>query len=86
MIINQQEYNIKGLSYFIRLAEEKDAEALSSLRVQIDGETENMDREEGEAYIDEAGFRRIIHLDTEKSRNLFLVVVVAGRDCGILPM
>ncbi|MCL6663947.1 GNAT family N-acetyltransferase [Paenibacillus amylolyticus] len=82
MIINQQEYNIKGLSYFIRSAEEKDAEALSSLRVQMDGETENMDREEGEAYIDAAGFRRIIHSDTEKSRNLFLVAVVAGEIVG----
>lgn len=82
MIIIQQEYNIKGLSYFIRSAEEKDAEALSSLRVQMDGETENMDREEGEAYIDAAGFRRIIHSDTEKSRNLFLVAVVAGEIVG----
>ncbi|MEK4075631.1 GNAT family N-acetyltransferase [Paenibacillus sp. FSL M7-0656] len=82
MMIDQQEYYIKGLSYSIRSAEEKDAEALSSLRVQIDGETENMDREEGEAYIDAAGFRRIIHLDTEKSRNLFLVAVVAGEIVG----
>lgn len=40
MMIDQQEYYIKGLSYSIRSAEEKDAEALSSLRVQINGETE----------------------------------------------
>ncbi|WP_339168112.1 GNAT family N-acetyltransferase [Paenibacillus sp. FSL R5-0341] len=82
MIIEQQEYYVKGVSYSIRLAEEKDAEALSSLRVQLDGETENMDREEGEAYIDPASFRRIIHVDTEKSRNLFLVAVVAGEIVG----
>jgi len=82
MIIDQQEYYIKGLSYSIRLAEERDAEALSSLRVQMDGETENMDREEGEAYIDAAGFRRIIYLDTDKSRNLFLVAVVADEIVG----
>lgn len=85
MIIDQQEYYIKGLSYSIRSAEETDAEALSSLRVQLDGETENMDREEGEAYIDAAGFRRIIHLDTDKSRNLFLVAVV-GAKLWVFPM
>ncbi|NMI06799.1 GNAT family N-acetyltransferase [Paenibacillus sp. SZ31] len=82
MIIEQQDYFIKGVSYSIRSAQEKDAEALSSFRVQLDGETENMDREEGEAYIDPAGFRRIIHVDTEKSRNLFLVAEVAGEIVG----
>jgi len=82
MIIEQQEYYVKGVSYSIRSVEEKDAEALSSLRVQLDGETENMDREEGEAYIDPASFRRIIHVDTEKLRNLFLVAVVAGEIVG----
>jgi RimJ/RimL family protein N-acetyltransferase len=82
MIIEQQKYYIKGVSYSIRSAEDKDAEALSLLRVQLDGETENMDREKGEAYIDTAGFRGIIHLDTEKPRNLFLIAVVAGEIVG----
>lgn len=82
MMIDQQEYYIKDVSYSIRSAEEKDAEALSSLRVQLDGETENMDREEGEAYIDAAGFRQIILSDTEKLRHLFLVAVVAGEIVG----
>ncbi|WP_340400162.1 GNAT family N-acetyltransferase [Paenibacillus sp. FSL H8-0079] len=82
MIIEQQDYFIKGVSYSIRSAQEKDAETLSSLRVQLDGETVNMDREEGEVYIDPAGFRRIIQLDTEKSRNLFLVAEVAGEIVG----
>ncbi|WP_336765585.1 GNAT family N-acetyltransferase [Paenibacillus sp. USHLN196] len=82
MIIEQQEYYIRGVSYSIRSAEEKDAEALSSLRVQLDGETENMDREKGEAYIDAVGFRRIIQSDTEKRRNIFLVAVVAGEIVG----
>jgi ribosomal protein S18 acetylase RimI-like enzyme len=51
----------------------EDAKSLSEVRLQIDGETENLDREKGEAYIDESGFKQIIKDDTESSRNLFLV-------------
>lgn len=82
MKIHKQEFIIKGMAFSIRSAEEKDAESLSSLRVQIDGETENMDREQGEAYIDAAGFRNIIRLDTEKDRNLFLVAAVQDEIVG----
>ncbi|KOY14260.1 GNAT family N-acetyltransferase [Paenibacillus xylanivorans] len=82
MIFDQQEFNIKGLAYSIRSAKEKDAEALSSLRVQMDGETENMNREQGEGFIDPAGFEEIIRLDEEKERNLFLVALVKGRTVG----
>ena len=38
-------FNANGTSYVIRLAEEQDAEELSLLRLQADGETENLDRE-----------------------------------------
>lgn len=82
MKIRRQEFIIKGMAYSIRSAEERDAESLSSLRVQIDGETDNMDREQGEAYIDAAGFRNIIRLDTEKDRNLFLVATVQEEIVG----
>ncbi|KQY86550.1 GNAT family acetyltransferase [Paenibacillus sp. Root52] len=82
MLLEQQVFNVKGMNYSIRSAEEKDAGELSSLRVQIDGETENMDREQGEAYIDEAGFAGIIRVDAQKPRNLFLVAVVQGRIVG----
>ena len=44
MIIKGQEFHINGLVYTIRSATETDAEQLSEIRVQIDGETENMDR------------------------------------------
>ena len=47
MTINEQEFDVNGLRYTIRSAIEKDAKDLSALRVQIDGETENMDRESG---------------------------------------
>ena len=55
---------------------------MSDLRLQIDGETENLDREKGEAYIDESGFKQIIKDDTERLNNLFLVAEVNGSIVG----
>lgn len=49
MIIPKHEFTVKGLSYSIRSAVQSDARYLSEVRLQIDGETENMDRERGEA-------------------------------------
>ena len=80
--MNPIEFQIHNLSYIIRSAKEEDAKNLSEIRVLIDGETENMDREQGEAYIDEAGFIRLIKEDTEKTHNLFLVCEVHGRIVG----
>ncbi|MGX6445076.1 N-acetyltransferase family protein [Neobacillus sp. K501] len=82
MIINSQEFDVKGMHYSIRSAMEEDAKVLSDLRLQIDGETENLDREPGEAFIDEEGFQQIIRKDTKEKRNLFLVVVVNDRIVG----
>lgn len=82
MLANPQEFYINGLNYTIRSAIDKDAGQLSEVRLQIDGETENMDRERGEAYIDPAGFEQIIKTDTEKPRNLFLVAAVQDRIVG----
>ncbi|MEH7308677.1 GNAT family N-acetyltransferase [Neobacillus drentensis] len=82
MRVDQTEYEVHPLHYVIRSATEKDAKNLSELRLQIDGETENLDREKGEAYIDESGFKQIIKDDTENARNLFLVVEVNDRLVG----
>jgi GNAT superfamily N-acetyltransferase len=82
MIINQQDFKIKELNYTIRSAIESDAKKLSELRLQIDGETENMDREMGEAFIDQAGFEKIIQTDTNHPRSLFLVAEMDGRIVG----
>lgn len=82
MIINQKEFNVNELNYTIRSAIESDAKNLSELRLQIDGETENMDREKGEAFIDQAGFEKIIETDTNHPRNLFLVAEMDGRIVG----
>jgi ribosomal protein S18 acetylase RimI-like enzyme len=82
MIINQRDFNVKGLNYVIRSAGESDARDLSELRLEIDGETENMDREKGEAFIDQTGFEKIIETDTNHPRRLFLVAEVDGRIVG----
>ncbi len=80
--INQREYHIRDLRYIVRSAIEEDAKTLSDVRLQIDGETENLDREKGEAYIDEKGFKKIIKDDTESTNNLFLVAEVNGKVVG----
>jgi RimJ/RimL family protein N-acetyltransferase len=82
MIINKKEFYVNGINYTVRSAIDKDAKDLSELRLQIDGETENLDREKGEAFIDISGFEQIIKTDTEKPRNLFLVAVVHNRIVG----
>lgn len=82
MRVNPKEFYIQNLRYIVRSAIEKDAKNLSMVRLQIDGETENLDREKGEAYIDESGFKQIIRDDTESFGNLFLVAEVNERIVG----
>lgn len=82
MIIKPKQYIVKKLTYMIRSAVEEDAKELSKIRVQIDGETENMDREAGEAYIDETGFIELVNKDSISERNIFLVAEVNGRIAG----
>jgi RimJ/RimL family protein N-acetyltransferase len=55
---------------------------LSEVRLQIDGETEYLDRQQGEAYIDEVGFKQVIKEDTESVCNLFLVCETNGKIVG----
>ncbi|WP_407336446.1 GNAT family N-acetyltransferase [Dickeya ananatis] len=82
MVISHKEHVAKGLRYTIRSAVEADAKVLSQLRLKIDGETENLDRESGEGFIDESGFEKLIRADTESTRNLFLVVIVNNHLVG----
>ncbi|MGG1661625.1 N-acetyltransferase family protein [Brevibacillus sp. NRS-1366] len=82
MLIDDQQFHVNGLTYTIRSANEKDAKELSALRMQIDGETENMDREKGEAFIDIPGFEQLIKTDTDSPRNIFLVAVALDRIVG----
>ncbi len=82
MVISTKDFCINGLTYAVRSAVIKDAKDLSELRLQIDGETENLDRERGEAFIDVTGFEQIITTDTVSPRNLFLVAVAHNRIVG----
>lgn len=72
----------KRLRYTIRCAELRDAAELSALRVQIDGETEHMDREAGEAFMDVKDFRKLIAADSESDVRLFLVAEADGNLAG----
>lgn len=60
MVLNERDFYVKGMHYTIRSTAKKDAGALSALRVRIDGETENLDREKGDAFIDAPRFEQII--------------------------
>lgn len=82
MRVNEKEFYINDLRYWIRSATELDAKNLSEVRLEIDGETENLDREKGEAYIDESRFKHIIKTDTQCKNNLFLVAGINGRIVG----
>ncbi|MDR6879403.1 GNAT family N-acetyltransferase [Bacillus sp. 3255] len=82
MIISNKEFHVNGQTYTIRSSVETDAKDLSELRLQIDGETEYLDRERGEAFIDPAGFEQLIHTDAISPRNLFLVAVANERIVG----
>lgn len=82
MRLNQKEFHTRDLRYIVRSAIKEDAKNLSEVRLKIDGETEYLDREKGEAYIDESGFKQIIREDTESFNNLFLVAEVNGSIVG----
>ncbi|MBT2756692.1 GNAT family N-acetyltransferase [Mesobacillus foraminis] len=84
MMVEQQDFRVKGLSYTIRPAVEEDAKTLSEVRLKLDGETENFDREKGEGYIDESGFKKIIQEDAVCNHHLFLVAEVQGKIAGFI--
>ncbi|RLQ92410.1 GNAT family N-acetyltransferase [Falsibacillus albus] len=80
--MNQREFHVNGMKYTIRHAIKKDAEELSQIRLQIDGETEDLDRERGEANIDTVGFEELIQADMDNEKNLFLVAESGGSLVG----
>ncbi|MBC2004597.1 GNAT family N-acetyltransferase [Listeria booriae] len=70
------------VNYVIRLARAGDAQSLSAIRLQIDGETENLDREPGENFMDEQAFGDLIEADSKAAHNLFLVAETEGKLVG----
>ncbi|OKP77130.1 GNAT family acetyltransferase [Paenibacillus sp. P3E] len=82
MKMESWQYERGGKSITIREADPADAGMLSEIRLQIDGETENLDREQGEAYMDAAGFEELILNDAANLKHLFLVAEIDGRLAG----
>lgn len=82
MPIKHKEFSVNSVCYTVRPAIRKDAKELCEIRLQIDGETQNLDREKGEAYIDNQGFEELIKVDTENKNNLFLVAVMNDKIVG----
>ncbi|WP_186577727.1 GNAT family N-acetyltransferase [Aquibacillus kalidii] len=82
MIVDAKEYNGEQICYTVRSASEGDARQLSQIRLQIDGETENLDRVRGEEYLDEAAFKQLITDDNVAERNVFLIAEINGEIVG----
>ncbi|HEO8418339.1 GNAT family N-acetyltransferase [Niallia sp. FSL W8-0635] len=73
MKITPSHFEVNGLRYTIRSAEEKDADQLSQVRMQIDGETHFLDREPGEGILSPIEFKQLIRTDIEGANRLFLL-------------
>lgn len=82
MVIDEYAYHIKGLDYIIRSARPEDAAVLSDVRLQIDKETENLDRRQGETFLEPEAFEQLIRSDSEKGTNLFLVAETPNKIVG----
>ncbi len=70
------------MKWILRCPIKDDALELSRLRVQIDGETENLDREAGEGLLTQEDFENLIYEDSIAERNLFLVAEVNRKIIG----
>ncbi|SDO03664.1 Protein N-acetyltransferase, RimJ/RimL family [Halobacillus aidingensis] len=75
-------YVVRGLSYVVRVAQETDAKELSEVRHLIDGETEYLDREQGEGHLSEWDFKELIKKDADENNHLFLVAETEGTIIG----
>lgn len=63
MIIENKIIEGKSLTWTLRCPTKYDAIELSKLRVKIDGETENLDRESGEDLLTPKDFEKLIYED-----------------------
>lgn len=82
MVIDSKQIKGSNMTWTLRCAQKSDAAALSELRVVIDGETENMDRESGEDYLSEKDCEEVIIGDLLDERGIFLVAQVHERIVG----
>jgi len=82
MIIEDKRIESKSLTWILRCPIKEDATELSKLRVKIDGETENLDRESGEALLTPEDFEKVIYQDNISKTTLFLVAEVNDKIVG----
>lgn len=82
MIIENKRIEGKNLTWILRCPVKYDAIDLSELRVKIDGETENLDRESGEGLLTPEDFEKLIYEDSIAEKNIFLVAEVEGKVVG----
>ncbi len=82
MVIEDKIIDGKSLRWKLRCPRKEDADELSKLRVVIDGETENLDRQSGEAFLTLEDFEKIICEDNDSKISLFLVAEVGGKIVG----
>lgn len=82
MIIENKIIEGKSLTWTLRCPTKYDAIELSKLRVKIDGETENLDRESGEDLLTPKDFEKLIYEDSIAEKTIFLVAEVEGKIVG----
>jgi len=78
----KQKIENRGLTWILRCPTKYDAIELSKLRVKIDGETENLDRESGEGLLTPEDFKKLIYEDLIAKNTIFLVAEVEGKIVG----
>ena len=82
MVIENKTIEGKNLRWILRCPTKYDAIELSQLRVKIDGETENLDREAGEGLLTPEDFEKLIYEDSIAEKAIFLVAEVEGIIAG----
>lgn len=82
MVITDKIIKGENLTYILRCPKQEDEEELSRLRIKIDGETENLDREPGEGIFSSEDFKKIIYEDSISKTSLFLIAEVNGKIVG----
>ena len=82
MVIENKTIEGKNLRWILRCPTKYDAIELSKLRVKIDGETENLDREAGEGLLTPEDFEKLIYEDGVAEKTIFLVAEVEGKIVG----
>ncbi len=82
MIIDNMEIQGKTLKWILRCPTKEDATELSQLRIQIDAETENLDREPGEGLCTPEDFVKRIDEDAKAEKTIFIIAEVDGKIVG----